>query len=189
MSVETDFTSFPADIPVPVNDGACDHLAGAAVPSIPLLSTKGNWINLSSRTVPRAVVFCYPMTGVPGTPLPPNWNVTPGARGCTPETCSFRDHHAEFSELGAEVFGLSSQTYEYQREMAERLHVPFEVLSDPERHFATALGLPLLEIAGMKLIRRLTLLIQKARVEKVFYPVFPPDKAAAMVLEWLRARP
>lgn len=188
MSVETDFTSFPAGIPEPVDDGACDHLRGAAVPSIPLLSTSGNWIDLSSRVALRTVVFCYPMTGVPGTPLPANWNMTPGARGCTPETCSFRDHHAEFGELRAEVFGLSSQTTEYQQEMAERLHVPFEVLSDSELRFATALRLPWLEIAGMKLIRRLTLVIQRARIEQVFYPVFPPDKAAGTVLEWLRSK-
>ncbi|MGH9430733.1 MAG: peroxiredoxin [Terriglobia bacterium] len=189
MSGESDFTNYPADIPVPVDDGACDHLPGAAVPSIPLLSTSGKWIDLSSQSAFRAVVFCYPMTGVPGKPLPPNWNMTPGARGCTPETCSFRDRHAEFGELGAEVFGLSSQTTEHQQEVAGRLHVPFEVLSDSELRFATALCLPLLEIAGMKLIRRLTLVIQRARIEKVFYPVFPPDQAAAMVLEWLRSKP
>jgi peroxiredoxin len=186
VTPESDFSTYPADIPAPVDDGACDHLTGAAVPSIPLLSTKGKWIDLSSRTAPRTVVFCYPMTGVPGRPLPPNWNMTPGARGCTPETCSFRDRHGKFGELGAEVFGLSSQTTEYQQEMTARLRVPFEVLSDSDLRFTTALRLPLLEIAGMTLIRRLTLVIQKARIEKVFYPVFPPDSAAATVLDWLR---
>jgi peroxiredoxin/putative intracellular protease/amidase len=179
----------PADLPVPVDDGACRHLPGLPVPAIKLRSTKDRWVDLSAERAPRVVVYCYPRTGVPGQPLLPGWDAIPGARGCTPETCAFRDHHEELKKLGADVFGFSTQTTEYQKEMAERLHLPFEVLSDPDLAFVHALRLPTFDIEGMTLVKRLTLVLSERRIEKVFYPVFPPDKHAAEVIEWLRAHP
>ena len=179
----------PADLPVPVDDGACRHLPGLPVPAINLRSTKDRWVDLSAESAPRVVVYCYPRTGVPGQPLLPGWDAIPGARGCTPETCAFRDHHEELKRLGAEVFGFSTQTTEYQKEMAERLHLPFEVLSDADLAFVHALRLPTFDIEGMTLVKRLTLVLSQRRIEKVFYPVFPPDKHAAEVIEWLRAHP
>jgi peroxiredoxin/putative intracellular protease/amidase len=179
----------PANLPVPVDDGACRHLPGLPVPSIKLRSTRDRWVDLSAVSAPRAVVYCYPRTGVPAQPLLPGWDAIPGARGCTPETCGFRDHHKELQQLGAEVFGFSTQTTEYQKEMVERLHVPFEVLSDVDLAFVRALRLPTFDIEGMTLVKRLTLVISRQHVEKVFYPVFPPDTHAAEVMEWLRGHP
>jgi len=179
----------PPNLPVPVDDGACKHLPGLAVPSMKLRSTRDRWVDLAAVDAPRIVVYCYPRTGRPGEPLPPGWDAIPGARGCTPETCGFRDHHKELQELGAEVFGLSTQTTDYQKEMVERLHVPFEVLSDADLAFVHALRLPTFEIEGMTLVKRLTLVLSGRRIEKVFYPIFPPDKHAAEVIEWLRSHP
>jgi peroxiredoxin len=179
----------PPDLPVPVDDGACRHLPGMAVPSIKLRSTKDRWVDLAAEPAPRVVVYCYPRTGVPGQPLLPGWDAIPGARGCTPESCGFRDHHQELQKLGAEVFGFSTQTTDYQKEMAERLHLPFEVLSDESLAFVRALRLPTFDIEGMTLVKRLTLVLSGGRIEHVFYPVFPPDKHAAEVVAWLRAHP
>ena len=179
----------PADLPVPVDDGACRHLPGLPVPSVKLRSTRGRWVDLSAERAPRVVVYCYPRTGVPGQPLLPGWDAIPGARGCTPETCAFRDHHQDLKKLGAEVFGLSTQTTEYQKEMAERLHLPFEVLSDVDLAFVRALRLPTFDIEGMTLVKRLTLMLSRQHIEHVFYPVFPPDKHAAEVIDWLRRHP
>jgi len=179
----------PPDLPVPVDDGACRHLPGLPVPAIKLQSTKDNWVDLSAVSAPRIVVYCYPRTGRPNEPLLPGWDAIPGARGCTPETCSFRDHHQELAKLGAEVFGFSTQTTEYQKEMVARLHVPFEVLSGVDLRFVRALRLPTFDIAGMTLVKRLTLVISRQHIEKVFYPIFPPDKHAAEVIDWLRAHP
>jgi peroxiredoxin len=179
----------PKDLPVPVDDGACNHLAGLAVPSIPRRSTKGRMVDLSKTASPRTVVYAYPRTGEPDKDPPPGWNEIPGARGCTPETCAFRDHYKEMKTLGAEVFGLSSQTTEYQQEMVHRLHVPFEVLSDADLKLTRALRLPTFSIAGMTLIKRLTLVIRDGKVEKVFYPIFPPDKHADEVKAWLKSHP
>jgi peroxiredoxin len=187
--VAKDLSSLPADLPVPVDDGACDHLAGMRVPDIALPSTAGRSVVLAEAGRPRAVVYAYPRTGVPGEPSPEGWDMIPGARGCTPQSCSFRDHHQELLDLGAEVFGLSTQTTAFQQEMAARLHLPFEVLSDAELRFARALRLPTFEVAGMTLIRRLTLILLRGRIEHVFYPVFPPDQSAAQTLAWLRAHP
>jgi peroxiredoxin len=133
-------------------------------------------------------VYAYPRTGEPGKDLPPGWDAIPGARGCTPQSCAFRDLHAELSRLGARVYGLSTQTTEYQREMAERLHLPFEVLSDAGLRFQRALKLPTFEVAGMMLLKRLTLVLSRGEVEHVLYPVFPPDQSARQVLDWLRAK-
>jgi peroxiredoxin len=184
-----DFSTLPADLPVPVDDGACDHLPGMSVPAIALPSTAGRSVLLAETGRPRTVVYAYPRTGEPGKPLPDGWDLIPGARGCTPQSCSFRDHHQELSDLGAEVFGLSSQTTEYQQELAARLHLPFDVLSDADLRFAKALRLPTFEVAGMTLIKRLTLVLRAGRIEHVLYPVFPPDQSAAQTIFWLRAHP
>jgi len=181
--------TLPANLPVPKDDGACNHLPGLAVPSVKLRSTKDRWVDLSAVSASRVVVYCYPRTGRPGQASPPGWDAIPGARGCTPETCGFRDHHQDLQKLGAEVFGLSTQTTDYQKEMVARLSVPFEVLSDVDLEFARALRLPTFEVAGMTLIKRLTLVISQQRIEKVFYPVFPPDAHATEVIAWLRSHP
>jgi peroxiredoxin len=185
---ERDLMTLPPDLPVPVDDGACDHLEGLIIPSMKLPSTSGRPVDLSEVDASLVVVYIYPRTGRPGEPSPPGWDAIPGARGCTPETCGFRDHHAELKKLGADVFGLSTQTTEYQMEMVARLHVPFEVLSDSELAFARALRLPTFEVEGMTLIKRVTLVIHRKRIEKVFYPVFPPDRHALEVIQWLRDR-
>jgi peroxiredoxin len=186
MSQQTDFP-LPADLPRPVDDGACRHLTGMRLPHIILPSTAGRMVDLAALSAARTVIYCYPMTGVPGKPLPQGWDLIPGARGCTPQTCAFRDHHGELAELGAEVFGLSTQTTEYQREMAERLHLPFEVLSDAQFKLCEALRLPTFEIEGMRLIKRLTLIVRDGAIEHVFYPVFPSDESAAQTIRWLKA--
>jgi peroxiredoxin len=184
----TDFP-LPADLPRPIDDSGADHLAGMGMPRILLLSTKGRIVDLSALSAPRTVIYCYPMTGVPGKPLPEGWDMIPGARGCTPQTCSFRDHHEELAEMGAEVYGLSTQTTEYQLEMAERLHLPFEILSDAEFKLVDALRLPTFVAEGVRLVKRLTLIVRNGRIEHVFYPVFPPNESAGEVVNWLKAHP
>lgn len=176
----------PSNLPVPQDDGACNHLPGILVPSIPLPSTAGREVSLAGLSG-RVVVYCYPRTGRPDEPSPAGWNEIPGARGCTPQTCDFRDHHAELQSLGAQVFGLSTQSAEDQKEAAERLHLPFELLSDYGLRFARAIRLPTFNVEGMELIKRLTLILNDGRIEKVFYPVFPPDKNAEEVIDWLRS--
>jgi peroxiredoxin len=184
-----DLATLPADLPVPEDDGACDHLAGMSVPAIPLMSTAGRDVVLGETGQPRTVVYVYPRTGEPNRPSPEGWDMIPGARGCTPQSCSFRDHHQELLALGAEVYGLSSQTTANQQEMAARLHLPFEVLSDADLHLTRALRLPTFEVEGMILIKRLTLILQGGRIEHVLYPVFPPDRSAEQTIAWLRAHP
>jgi peroxiredoxin len=174
----------PADLPAPVDDGACDHLSGMRLPSLPLPSTAARSVDLGALPG-RTVVYCYPRTGQPGADLPTGWNEIPGARGCTPQSCAFRDHHDELRALGAQVFGVSTQDTDYQREAVARLHLPFELLSDARLAFARALRLPTFEVASMILIKRLTLVIKDGVIERVFYPVFPPDKNAADVIAWL----
>ena len=176
----------PEDLPVPTDDGAADHLPGIQIPSVPLSSTAGETVDLSALPG-RTVVYCYPMTGRPGSDLPSGWDEIPGARGCTPQSCSFRDHHAELRTLGARVFGLSTQDTDYQREATQRLHLPFALLSDEELAFADTLRLPTFEVEDMVLLKRLTLIIRDGRIEKVFYPVFPPDRSAQDVVGWLEA--
>jgi peroxiredoxin len=183
------FTDLPSDLPRPVDDGACDHLPGLVMPPLWLPSTSGRLVNLDALTARRTVIYCYPRTGQPGQPLPDGWDAIPGARGCTPQACAFRDHHRELAALDANVYGLSTQTTEYQREMAERLHLPFEVLSDARLAFTRALDLPTFEVDGMKLIKRLTLIVRDQRIEHVFYPVFPPDTSADQVIDWLQRHP
>lgn len=177
------------DLPRPVDDGACDHLPGLAMPSVRLPSTAGRLVDLGVLSAPRTVIYCYPRTGRPGQALPDGWDAIPGARGCTPQACAFRDHHRELADLGAEVYGLSTQTTEYQRELALRLHLPFEVLSDAGFALTEALRLPTFEADGMRLVKRLTLIVRDGRIEHVFYPVFPPDASADQVVDWLRSHP
>jgi peroxiredoxin len=178
----------PDDLPVPVDDGAAAHLPGTAVPDLALPATDGRSVRLDEPGArPRTVVYAYPRTGVPGEDsLVPDWDEIPGARGCTPEACAFRDHHADLSAAGAEVYGLSTQDRAFQRETAERLHLPFPLLSDAELRLTRALALPTFEAAGQTLLKRLTLVLRDGRVEHVFYPVFPPDRHAEEVLAWLR---
>jgi len=177
----------PHGLPEPEDDGACDHLPGMRLPSVPLMSTEGDCVDLSSLTG-TTVVYCYPLTGRPDQDLPPGWDDIPGARGCTPQSCGFRDHHAELGELGARVFGLSTQNTTYQREAAERLQLPFLLLSDEKLELARTLRLPTFEAEGMTLIKRLTLVIEEGEIQKVFYPVFPPGRNAEEVVGWLSER-
>jgi peroxiredoxin len=182
--------TLPADLPEPADDGAADHLPGAAMPDVALPATDGETVRLDRATSTRTLVYAYPRTGRPGEPsLVDDWDLIPGARGCTPETCGFRDHHAELDALGAAVFGLSTQTTEYQCELVERLGLPFAILSDSELALTRALRLPSFEVAGQTLLKRHTLVISGGRIEHVFYPVFPPDRHAAEVLAWLREQP
>jgi peroxiredoxin len=177
--------ALPKDLPAPVDDGAADHLIGLRLPSLPLPATDGSEIDLAAMPG-RTVVFAYPRTGRPDQePLVPDWNLIPGARGCTPQTCAFRDLATEFADAGCRIFGLSTQETDYQREMVERLHVPFPVLSDAALKLTRALRLPTVEIGGLTLLRRLTWVAREGVIEKVFYPVFPPDRNAADVLKWL----
>jgi peroxiredoxin len=188
MASKDGFGELPENLPVPEDDGAADHLPGARLPSMPLASTAGNLVDLAALDG-RTVVYCYPMTGKPGKDLPQGWDGIPGARGCTPQSCSFRDHHAELRSLGARVYGISTQDTDYQTEAAERLHLPFELLSDEDLEFATALGLPTFEVEGKVLLKRLTFVANGGLIEKVFYPVFPPNKNAQEVIEWLSQNP
>ncbi|AVT76791.1 peroxiredoxin [Rhodopseudomonas palustris] len=174
-------------IPAPDDDGAAAHLAGAAIPSVALPATDGGSVTLSSLPG-RTALFVYPRTGVPGQiSLVDDWDMIPGARGCTPQTCSFRDLFAELKAAGADaVFGLSTQSTAYQTEMATRLHLPFAVLSDESLALTRALNLPTMQVAGMTLLKRMALIIDDGRISHVFYPVFPPDRNASDVLEWLK---
>ncbi len=179
--------ALPKNLPVPRDDGACDHLAGLKLPAIALPSTRGRQVDVS-RLGGTTVIYIYPRTGRPDQEVPTGWNEIPGARGCTPQSCAFRDHYEELKRAGAaQVFGLSTQDTAYQREAVERLHLPFELLSDEKLAFARALKLPTFEVDGMKLIKRLTLIARDGAIAKVFYPVFPPDQNAERVLSWLRA--
>jgi peroxiredoxin len=191
-----DPTQLPADLPVPVDDGAAAHLTGTAMPAIALPSTSDGPVRVDQ--VPggfsRLVIYAYPMTGLPGVPVPDGWDEIPGARGCTPETCGFRDHAAELGALGAAVAGLSTQSTAYQQEAASRLHLTFPLLSDAKLTLTEALRLPTFGIdlgpayeggGHRTLLKRITLVVRDGVIEKVFYPVFPPDEHATQVLAWL----
>ena len=177
----------PTDLPEPTDDGAADHLLGMDLPPVSLASTSGGAVDLSALPG-TTVVYCYPMTGRPDRDLPDGWDGIPGARGCTPQSCSFRDHHQDLRELDARVFGLSTQGTAYQQEAVERLHLPFELLSDENLVFTKEAGLPTFRVEGVLLTKRLTMILESGRIEKVFYPVFPPDRSAEQVIEWLSAR-
>lgn len=179
-------TELPENLPIPEDDGAADHLAGTALPALPLAATSGQMVDL--QTLPGlVVVYIYPMTGRPDTPLPDNWDNIPGARGCTPQSCGFRDHYAELQRLHAAVFGLSAQSTDYQREAKQRLHLPFDMLSDNSLLLEKALTLPTFEVDGKSLYKRMTLIARDGVIEKVFYPVFPPGDNAEAVIGWLKS--
>ena len=181
----TNLNQLPTDLPVPQDDGACNHLVGMPLPNVALLATDGSMVNLS-QLAGRLVIYCYPMTGQPNVPLPEGWDQIPGARGCTPQSCAFRDHYQELQALHANVFGLSVQSTEYQREMATRLHLPFQVLSDEQYQFQKALNLPTFVAAGMTLLKRVTFISHQGRIEAVHYPIFPSDSDPAWVSDYLR---
>ena len=176
----------PPNIPAPQDDGGAKHLPGAMLPDLALPATDGSTVNLSALKG-RTVVYIYPRTGVPGVDAPPGWDDIPGARGCTPQSCGFRDHSAELKRLGvAQLFGLSTQDTTYQQEAVTRLHLPFPILSDRTLSLTTALWLPTFVTSGMTLLKRMAMVIDDGKITKVFYPVFPPDKNAEEVVAWLR---
>jgi peroxiredoxin len=183
-----DPTQLPGDLPVPQDDGAARHLEGAPLPDIALAATDGSEVNLS-KLRGRAVVYVYPRTGRPGEALPTGWDAIPGARGCTPQSCGFRDHFAEMKGLGVDaLYGLSTQDIAYQREVAERLHLPFAILSDADMKLTGAMRLPTFSVDGMTLLKRMAWVIDDGVLTKVFYPVFPPDRSAAEVIDWLKTQ-
>jgi peroxiredoxin len=191
MPRSDDLYSLPPGLPVPMDDGACDHLAGLPWPSIVLPATSGRLVSLEEVPSRWRVVYFYPRTGLPDQDPPGGlqvWDAIPGARGCTPQACSYRDHHAELRQLGCEVFGVSTQDTCYQREVVDRLHLPFELLSDSRLELAGALRLPTFSVAGLTLIKRLTLLGSKRGIERCLYPVFPSDADADNVLRHVRER-
>lgn len=175
----------PDDLPVPTDDGAADHLDGMEIPSVSLRSTSGGEVDVRAAAAGTLVLYVYPRTGRPGEALPEGWDDIPGARGCTPQSCAFRDHFGELQGLGADVLGMSAQSLADQVEFAQRVGLPYPVLSDPQVELARELALPTFEVAGMRLYRRLTLIARAGSIVKAFYPVFPPDRNAADVVEWL----
>lgn len=177
----------PVDLPVPVDDGAADHLVGLAVPRLVFDSSHGP-VDLASFAESRAVLYVYPATGVPDRPSPDGWDAIPGARGCTPQSCAFRDRAGDLADLGTRVAGLSAQSLEQQIEFAQREHMPFPVISDPSLRLGESLALPTFEFDGVTLYKRITLVLEAGKVSHVFYPVFPPHRNADEVVAWLRAR-
>ena len=179
--------TLPPNLPAPVDDGGADQLPGAAIPALRLDSSQGP-VDLAELAADRLVLYVYPRTGTPGVEPPEGWDAFPGARGCTPQSCGFRDHESELAAFGARVAGLSAQTLTEQVEFAERTHMPYPVIADPELRLRDTLALPTFEIAGMMLYKRLALVAEHGMIVKTFYPVFPPDRNAADVLDWLRSR-
>jgi peroxiredoxin len=183
------YDALPDELPRPVDDGAADHLPGTVLPSVVLARTDGGEQDLGALGPGRTVLYVYPRSGVPGVALPPGWDDIPGARGCTPESAGFRDHFADLRAAGADaVFGISSQDTDYQRELAQRLGLPFPLLSDPVHRLEALLGLPTFDADSLHLYRRITLIVSDGRIEHAFYPIFPPDTHAAQVLAWLQQR-
>ena len=174
----------PEGLPVPVDDGACDHLPGRTIPGLRLESSQGQ-VDLAELAAEQLVLYVYPRTGRPGVPLLPGWDDIPGARGCTPQSCAFRDHAGELAQFGARVAGLSAQSLEDQLEFAERNRMPFPVVADPALRLRDALGLPAFGADGASLYKRVTLVAERGEIVKVFYPVFPPDRNAEEVIDWL----
>jgi peroxiredoxin len=166
--------STPANLPIPENDGSCNHLIGTRLPDLGLVSTLGDPVNLS-RLPERIVVYCYPMTGRPDVPRPEGWGEIPGAMGCTPQSCAFRDHYGELCKLGVQVFGLSTQNTAYQKEMSDRLRLPFKVLSDEQLMFSNSIRLPTFKFEDKTLTKRVTFIANNGVIEAVHYPVFPSD--------------
>jgi peroxiredoxin len=178
----------PDNLPVPEDDGACDHLSNMEMPSIRLLSTSNRLLDLAAQTLSPTVFFFYPRTGEPNKPAPADWDLIPGARGCTPQSCGFRDLYTEFKKHGLSIFGISSQSQAYQTEFVNRNHIPFEILSDEKFDLTNELNLPTFTYNSMRLIKRLALFCDQGKIKKVFYPVFPPNKNAETVLEWLKQK-
>jgi peroxiredoxin len=187
----SDFTVLPDDLPVPSDDGAADHLPGQRLPALVLAATSGEQVDLAQLGSGRTVIYLYPLTGRPGVALPDGWDEIPGARGCSTEACDFRDHFADLQRVGAaRVYGMSSQDSDYQREVVERLALPFAMLSDPALALADALRMPTFAAPGHdRLYARLTLIVRDGTIEHVFYPIFPPNTHAQQVLEWLQQHP
>jgi peroxiredoxin len=185
-----DYHALPPDLPVPVDDGAADHLPGTRLPALALRSTLGGEIGLveAAAQAGTLVLYVYPRTGTPGEPSPDGWDAIPGARGCTPQSCAFRDHAGDLAAVGAQVLGLSAQPSEEQAAFAAREHLPFALLSDPHLRLAAALRLPTFEAVGMRLYKRITLVVEDGTISTTYYPVFPPDRNAAEVLDWIRER-
>ena len=186
--------ALPPNLPAPADDGACDHLPGSQVPPVRLASTGGRMVDLAEVAARPTVFFFYPRTGEPGKAAGPEWDAIPGARGCTPQSCGFRDLHREFTKLGVAVFGVSTQETAYQGEFIERNHVPFELLSDRDLLLTQALRLPTFEYPVERggpatLIKRMAWYVERGRIERIWYPVFPPDRNAETVLAWLHERP
>lgn len=184
----TDLHALPEDLPVPEDDGAADHLPGTRLPTVVLPTSGGESLDLSRAAEQTLVVYVYPATGIPGQPLPTGWDQVPGARGCTPQSCAFRDHVAELRDLGASVMGLSAQRIEEQREFAEREHIPYPLINDSGFVLASDLGLPTFDLNGVRYYSRLTFIASEGEIAKVFYPVFPPERNAADVVGWLGYR-
>jgi peroxiredoxin len=176
----------PPNLPVPKNDGSADHLGGASAPAIRLPTTGNRWIDFGEEASTPMVVFFYPRTGEPGKPNPPDWDMIPGARGCHHHFCGFRNIHQDFQQEGFKVFGASAQSTAYQQEFVQRMHIPFEVISDQEFRLTDALKLPTFEYHSTRLIARLALVLNKKKIVHAFYPIFPPDKNAEMVLAWIQ---
>lgn len=188
MSRSVDLHQLPDDLPIPEDDGAATHLPGAVLPSFALATTSGGAVDLRATANEGVlVVYVYPQTGGPGRPVPRGWDRIPGARGCTPQSCAFRDNIGELADLEATVFGVSAQSLDEQREFAEREHLPYPLLNDSEFRLAEELGLPTFEANGLRFYRRLTLVAEAGRIVKIFYPVFPPQDNPAEVIAWLRA--
>jgi peroxiredoxin len=187
--MNADYSSLPPDLPVPQDDGGADHLPGLSLPSLLLPSSRGGEADLAELAAGRLVAYVYPRTGRPGEILPNGWDDIPGARGCTPQSCAYRDSLAEFARHGAGVVGISAQSAAEQAEFAAREQIPYPLLSDTGLRLAAALDLPTFAVDGLKLYRRLTFVAEAGRIVKAFYPVFPPDRSAAEVLAWLAARP
>ncbi len=182
----TNLNQLPRDLPVPQDDGSTNHLKGMKLPNVSLIGTNGKTVNFGDIKG-KLVIYCYPMTGQPNVALPDGWDQIPGARGCTPQSCSFRDHYQELQALGAEVVGLSVQTAEYQKEMADRLHLSFPVVSDVNYQFQKALNMPTFVAAGMTLLKRVTLITSNGVIEAVHYPIFPSDSDPSWVIDYLNS--
>ena len=191
FDMSDDYTTLPANLPVPSDDGRAAHLPGLSMPRISLSTSDGRVVDLGAMPEGRTVIYLYPLTGRPGVDLPDGWDSIPGARGCSTEACSFRDHYDELRQAGAaEIYGMSSQHPDYQAEVVERLHLPFQMLSDPDFALADALDLPTFSAPGHeRLYARLTLIANDGRIEHAFYPIFPPNTHGEQVLEWLHANP
>jgi len=182
--VTNNYNTLPEGLPVPIDDGQAAHLTGLRVPDISLPCTSGKHFHLNHE---KLVIYVYPLTGQPNVALPEGWDEIPGARGCTPQACDFSDHHQQFESLGTQVFGLSTQTTEYQLALKNRLYLPFDLLSDADLLLKQSLNLPIFKVGKLTLYKRLTLVIEQTTIKKVFYPVFPPNQHASQVLDWLKS--